>query len=112
MPSNKDLIAAIKHAAIEIGVSTPLVSGVGNNGLVEILKDLTEPVGPPTPPVLPEVVNIPPVKPPTGYVIAPGKCITCKKGVLDEGKEIKVEWVSGGQESFDKLTENGYVVKG
>lgn len=45
------------------------------------------------------------------FCVAEGKSITCLKGVLVEGDEVKVDYIGGGKESFDKLIKDGYVVK-
>lgn len=48
-------------------------------------------------------------KPP--YYVADGKAITCKKGVLDSGDEVKAEWLGGGKDSLAVLIKNETVVK-
>jgi len=49
-------------------------------------------------------------KPPV-YKVAEGKAITCKKGMLSAGDEVKVEYIHGGEKSLDKLVDAGVVVK-
>lgn len=45
------------------------------------------------------------------YRIAPGKSLTSKKGVLDEGDEVKAEYFSGGQETLDHNVDRGFIIK-
>jgi hypothetical protein len=53
----------------------------------------------------------PPPPKPAPYIVATGKAITCKKGVLGEGEEIKKEYLGGGKESLDNLVKKGFVIK-
>lgn len=46
-------------------------------------------------------------KPP--YTVAEGRAVTCLKGILSDGEEIRLEWVSGGQETIDYLVEKNIV---
>ena len=48
---------------------------------------------------------------PHPYSIAQGKSVTCKKGVLAHGDEIKAEHLGGGQESLDALVQSNVVIK-
>ena len=45
------------------------------------------------------------------YVVAPGKALTCKRGVVSEGEKVKAEHFPGGQETLDNLVEKGFVLK-
>lgn len=45
------------------------------------------------------------------YVVSEGKAITTKRGLLSEGKEIKAEWIGGGEDAFKKLIADKYIVK-
>jgi hypothetical protein len=47
---------------------------------------------------------------PAPYKVAPGKSLITQRGILDENQEIRAEDVSG-QETLDKLVQNGSVVK-
>jgi len=48
-------------------------------------------------------------KPP--YYVAPGKSITCKKGILAEGDEIKAAFLGGGKDSLTALVKSKHVIK-
>jgi len=54
-----------------------------------------------------------PVKASAGvaYKVAKGKSLTCKKGILSEGVEVKPEWIGGGQTALDVLVKNQVVRK-
>ena len=45
------------------------------------------------------------------YIVAKGKAITSKKGVLVDGAEIKVEDLSGNKEAFDAFITSGHIIK-
>lgn len=45
------------------------------------------------------------------YTIAKGKSVTSKKGILGEGKEVKVEFLAGGKDSLDALVRAGFVTE-
>ena len=53
----------------------------------------------------------PPPPEPAPYTVATGKAITCKKGVLGEGEEIKETFLAGGKKDLDNLVKKGFVVK-
>jgi hypothetical protein len=48
-------------------------------------------------------------KPP--YTVADGKCVTCAKGMLVGGQEIRPDYIGGGQHSLNQLVNVGIVVK-
>jgi len=60
-------------------------------------------------PIAPPVEAVAPVKP-AGYVVAPGKSIACKKGILGPGDEVLAKYV-GGADSVDRLVASGHVVE-
>lgn len=118
MPSNKDLITSIIEEATTKSVTVPDTKDKSNVQLLEILKELKTPA----PPVAPDSDDgtdadetESPVKeeekPSYPYSVAEGKAITCKKGILSDGDEIKVEYVNGGIETLNKLVKDGYVIK-
>lgn len=45
------------------------------------------------------------------YRVADGKSITCKKGILADGDEVKAEYLPGGQETLDSLVDRDFVIK-
>jgi len=49
---------------------------------------------------------------PSGPVIAEGKCITSKRGMLSAGDQVKPDYLAGGQEAFDALRKAGYITSG
>jgi hypothetical protein len=51
------------------------------------------------------------VKPKAPYVVAKGRSLTCRRGVLGPGEEIKASDVANGQAQIDHLVKSGYVVK-
>ena len=48
-------------------------------------------------------------KPP--FYVADGKSLTCKKGVLDSGEEVKAAYLGGGKDSLAALVKSGHVIK-
>jgi len=44
------------------------------------------------------------------FVVAKGKSVTCKKGIVGEGEAIAVKDISGGEERFNALCESGVIV--
>lgn len=46
------------------------------------------------------------------YYIADGKALTSKRGILDAGNEVKVEYLPGGEETLNKFVKSGHIVKG
>lgn len=44
-------------------------------------------------------------------VVASGKSITSKKGILKEGQEVKAKYFQGGQKTIDDLLEKGFLLK-
>lgn len=45
------------------------------------------------------------------YTVAAGHAVTCKKGTLNEGDEIKAEYLGGGEDSLTALIDNEVVIK-
>ncbi len=50
-------------------------------------------------------------KKPYPYSVAEGTSLTSKKGILDAGAEVKVEYFAGGKETLANLVKKGHVVK-
>jgi hypothetical protein len=82
---------------------------------------IPEPVVETVPSVIPEPVvqksappapSVPPAPKPVVYVVAPGKSVTCKKGIINSGKEINPEWVYGGVDTLNNLVTKKIVIKG
>lgn len=48
-------------------------------------------------------------KPP--YYIAEGKALTSKRGILGPGDEVKVDYLPGGKDTFDKFVKSGHIKK-
>ena len=49
---------------------------------------------------------------PSSLVVAEGKTITSKKGILVEGDEVLPEYFAGGKKSIDSLLEAKCIKKG
>lgn len=49
-------------------------------------------------------------KPP--FYVAEGKAITCSKGVLADGDEVKAAYLGGGKDALNALVKAGHVKKG
>lgn len=45
------------------------------------------------------------------YVVAKGKAITCKRGVVAEGDEVLPHFFGDGQNTIDDLCKRGYLTK-
>lgn len=120
MPSNKTLINEAQNLADELGLSVE-TNGLKNDGLADLVSDLrakkrdaeletqadysgdadvTQPDPDPEPEPEPEE---------TGPVVAKGRSVTTKRGILGEGKAISAKDLSGGQNSLDKLVKSGAV---
>ena len=129
MPSNKDLRADIAVEANLNGFEAPDTEGKNNIQLLALLKEVRAWERPPAPepeastddqdnePAAEalqqaEMAEVPTIEPePFPYSVASGKAVTCKKGVLDEGQELKAEYFVTGQEALDGLVDRGYAVK-
>lgn len=118
MPSNKELMAEAKEIADKLGISVR-TTGLKNEELVDLVSDLrakerdaeldTQADTAPEPESAPEPEQ---PKKPAGYRVAAGKAITCLKGVLADGDEVKPKYFRGGEETLARLVKSGHVVKG
>ncbi len=50
-------------------------------------------------------------KKPEFYICA-GKSLTSKRGILNEGDELKANWLPGGKDRVTELIKQGVVAKG
>lgn len=115
MPSNIELIeqAAVLAAELEIEVVT---EGLKNGELAALVSDLrakkqdasrdTVADGEPTEPLTAQVIDES-----DSYVVAHGRAVTSKRGILGEGSDVFEEYFPGGKETFDVLVANGTLVK-
>ena len=126
MPSNKDLIADIEAEANAKGVDVPVTEGLSNVQLADTLKVLKSAAPAPvsndddksddetsddeTNDANDDEVEAPKTKK-APYTMAPNKAITTLKGVLAEGDEVKVEYLSDGEDGLKRHVENGNVIK-
>ncbi len=78
-----------------------------NDGLVELVTDLSDKLANADKPEAPKVQ--PASKAP--YVIAPGKAVTSKRGVLGEGDACEADNFAGGEDTLKNLVKNGFVIK-
>jgi hypothetical protein len=46
------------------------------------------------------------------FIVASGKSLTSKRGILDAGENVSADDISGGKKAFDILVEKKYIVKG
>jgi len=104
MPSNKELKKSITDAAEKLGVDAPNTDGMSNSKLAETLSELKN-----REPIVEALVE---ALEPGIPVIAEGKALTTKRGILGPGEPIVPEDLAGGEEAFEALVENGYVVEG
>jgi hypothetical protein len=118
MPSNKDLINEANNLADELGLAVQ-TDGLKNDGLVDLVSDLrakkrdaeletqadNEPKSP-----NPDDVEGPEQDPEqSGPVVADGRSVVTKRGVIGPGQSIRASDLSGGAESLQKLIKNGAV---
>lgn len=118
MPSNKDLTKQITEIGLSMGASQEdmdkAVEGLNNDKLAKMLKqakaekaELEASEKGKEPAAIETKSNDKPA-----YYVADGKSITCKKGVLDSGEEIKAEYLGeNGQKSLDSLVKKEVVIK-
>jgi len=125
MPSNSVLIERIEKLTKKLNVSEIKTEGLTNTELAETLVNLRaikesqesgeDEAGevPATPPTLsnPVITTAPTSTLNGGYVVAPGKALTCKRGVIAGGELALPEFFGGGQARIDSLLERGYLVK-
>lgn len=108
MASNKELMDAIIEIDANHSLKKPGGAAMNNAELAAELKRLKADAGEETPEPTPPAKT----EEKTGYRIADGKSLTVPKlGVIDAGKEIKAEWLPGGEEQLAKLIGKGYVKK-
>ena len=111
MPSNKDLQSKILE--LDKGAST---DGLNNDELARMLSDAksnlaetsdvaTDALADAEKEALENEIKRPP------YYVADGKSVTCKKGMIDAGGEMKVEYLGGGKKSLATLVKAGVVKK-
>ena len=118
MPSNKELVASATELAAALGIEID-TDGMNNKDLSALVVDLrakhtdaqthTQADAAPAP----EVAAPAPEVAADTYVIAGGRAITSRKGILsgDAPDEVKPEYLAGGQKAFDKFVKSGHIVK-
>ena len=110
MPSNNELKASIKTEAEAKGVDVPVTEGKNNAELADILKGLKLSV--PSTDADKEAADKEAAKKRPPFYIAENKSVTSRKGTLNEGDEIKAEYLGGGKQSLDAHIKAGNVLKG
>lgn len=131
MASNADLIKVIVAAAEQLKIEAPKTDGLSNEQLAALASEMRERVkasedaeGDKNKAAQDEdqaareaaaakrKKKAPKPKPP--YYVAPGKAITCKRGILsgDTEDEVKPSHLSGGEKSLREMIERGLVLKG
>ncbi len=111
MSSNKEL----KKQAIELANLLEIPENEidldqDNDGLVELVTDLSDKLANADKPKAPEAPKVKPAKK-APYVIAPGKAVTSKRGVLGEGDACEADNFAGGEDTLKNLVKNGFVIK-
>jgi peptidoglycan hydrolase CwlO-like protein len=130
MPSNADIIKEIESLSAELEKDVPETEGKNNADLANILsglkaekkeadKDLTPNAGAKAAAeakaeakAKAEEEAKAAKKPP--YYVADGKAVTCKKGMLSEGDEVKAEYLADGEDgkkALSDLVKKSVVVK-
>ncbi len=111
MPSNKDLIKQIKHHANNLNMDLYVeLDGLKNAELTELLSDIKAKWRDASMHTAADEVG--PAEPSEHLVIAEGKSLTTKRGILGPGEEIKPQDLAGGEETLMDLYSKGYVVDG
>lgn len=115
MPSNDELALTINELADELGEETPDLNGMGNTDRVNLAKEMRarlkakgdEPIeteeAKAAEETAPVVVS--------GYVVAKGKSITSRKGILDAGEKVEPDHLNGGAAAFVRLRDRKVIVK-
>ncbi len=120
-----DLIKRVDELSTELGVEADTENKTAAE-LRSMIAELegTRPPAPKPPPVVngnedqaylggpPKLRSADNPIPTHPYEIAPGKSLTCKRGVLGPGQEIRECDVSGGKDQLEHLVKRGHVLKG
>lgn len=118
MPSNDELALTINQLADELGEETPDLEGMGNTDRVNLAKEMRarlkakgdeEAEAPETEEAEAAEETAPVVV--SGYVVAKGKSITSKKGILDAGAPVEPDHLNGGIAAFQRLRDRKVIVK-
>lgn len=106
MPSNKDLINEANNLADELGLAVQ-TDGLKNDGLVDLVSDLRAKKRDAE---LETQADEPEQEPEqSGPVVAEGRSVITKRGIIGSGQSIRASDLSGGAESLQKLIKNGAV---
>jgi len=113
------LVSELKNAeasAGEVGQAVPTQEtnkAVGGGAVIDEPVDAdvsqSDEVAEPTPPTLTDTVVVNSI--PSVYKVAPGKAITCRRGVVGEGETIGIDQVGGGIDTLENMCHRGYLVK-
>lgn len=112
MPSNDELALTINQLADELGEETPDLEGVGNTDRVNLAKEMRARLKAKSdePTETEEAEETAPVVV-SGYVVAKGKSITSRKGILDAGEKVEPDHLNGGAAAFVRLRDRKVIVK-
>ena len=126
--NKENLIKAIGEAATDKGVDIPVTDGLSNSKLEEVLEGLKSDAPPPPEngaeaaelarkeaeeqrekddAEAAELVE----KNKPEYQVAPGKAITCKKGIVADGDEVKAEYFIDGDKAVKRFVKSGHIIK-
>lgn len=134
MASNQELIANIKSMSEHKGLEMPDVDEKSNKELAAVLGEIRNADAAEDSPAATEAAekaaaeeekaavaakrdedaaaaNKAKAKRPA-HVIAEGKSLTTKRGILDADEGVSEKDLPGGKAAFDKLVKAGYIVKG
>lgn len=101
MTNNKDIIKSIVTISDELGKEAPDTKGKNKNQLNNILSVLKA--------ELIEETDV--VEEKLRFIVAEGKSITTRRGILSEGNEIKADDMSGGKQALKAFVKSGHVIK-
>lgn len=105
MASNKDLIEQAATLAAELGIDI-VTEGLNNASLAALVSDLRAKKQDASKDTAADEADVA-----DEYVVAEGKAVTSRRGVLGEGADAFEDYFSGGKETFDALVANGTIVK-
>lgn len=109
MPSNKDLINEANNLADELDLSVQ-TDGLKNDKLVDLVSDLRAKKRDAELNTQADPEQEPEQEPEqSGPVVAEGRSVTTKRGIIGPGKSIRASDLSGGESSLQLLIKNGAV---
>ena len=126
--NKENLIKAIGEAATDKGVDIPDTDGLSNSKLEEVLDGLKSDAPPPPKNGAEagelarkeaeeqrkkdeaEAAELAEKNKPE-YQVAPGKALTCKKGIIADGDEAKASYFVDGEKTLKHFIKTGHIIK-